>query len=712
MKFKWIPFVLIGYFLSMFVIGYFRRSRAWGDLDDGVSRLFGMNMNMTIAAVSGVIFLLCIWYLWKKRRDVRSLANQSAEDAAKKIEGQEQKKNDKNELAQRGYRWLPMVKYVIIGGFVSVLFGVVWPYLSSPPTPPPTIYFSEFLTHIEENKISDVFIVPVEGGTREIIGRYSADHSSFRTVDPGDNPGLVPLLRKHNVQILSEHTKKPSMLYALFMSLLPTLLVLGLLIFFISKMRAGGMGGTPFGKKKNSEVQKPKETFADVAGVTEAKEELQEVVEFLKDPKKFSRLGGRVPRGVLLIGPPGTGKTLLARAVAGEANTPFFSISGSEFVEVFVGVGASRVRDLFEQAQQKKTPCIIFIDEIDAVGRHRGAGMGGGNDEREQTLNQLLAQMDGFEQSSGIIVIAATNRPDILDPALLRPGRFDRQVVVDKPDLNGREAILRVHARGKPIANDVDLRNIAAGTSGFSGADLANLVNEAALFAARTNKTEIDVKDFSFAKHKVMSGAERKILISDEEKKITAYHEAGHTLTAKLLPGADPVDRVSIIPRGRALGMTIQQPENERYHATKAYLETMLMTMMGGRIAEELIFGAENITTGASNDLERATDMARQMVCKWAMSNLGHRTFGKQEEMVFLRREIANQKDYSEKTAVAIDREMRAITDDAYAKAQRLIGEHINILHGLAIALLEKETLEREEIDAIVNAALDKTAQS
>lgn len=711
MKFKWIALGVIGYFGSIFVIRYFRRSHAWEELDDGVSRL-GMNMNMTIAAVSGVIFLCCLLYFWKKWRAVRSLANQSAEDAAKKIEEKEQKKNDKDELNQKGYRWLPIVKYVIIGGFVSLLFGVVWPYLSSPPTPPPTIYFSEFLASVETNKISDVFIVPVEGGTREITGRYSADHSSFRTVDPGDNPGLVPLLRKHNVQILSAHAEKPSILYSLFISILPTLLFLGLFIFFISKMRTGGMGGTPFGKKKNSEVQKPKETFADVAGVNEAKEELQEIIEFLKDPKRFSRLGGRVPRGVLLIGPPGTGKTLLARAVAGEANTPFFSISGSEFVEVFVGVGASRVRDLFEQAQQKKTPCIIFIDEIDAVGRHRGAGIGGGNDEREQTLNQLLALMDGFEQSSGIIVIAATNRPDVLDPALLRPGRFDRQVVVDKPDINGREAILRVHARGKPLAADVDLRNIAAGTSGFSGADLANLVNEAALLAARKNKTEIDVRDFNFAKDKVVSGAERKILISAEEKKITAYHEAGHTLAAKLLPGTDPVNKVSIIPRGMALGMTIQQPENDRYHATMAYLKTMIMIMMGGRIAEELIFGAENITTGASNDLERATDMARKMVCKWAMGNLGHRTFGKQEEMVFLGREIANQKDYSEETAIAIDREVRAITDDAYEKAQRLITEHINILHSIAIALLEKETLEREEIDAIVNAVLNTTAQS
>jgi cell division protease FtsH len=443
-------------------------------------------------------------------------------------------------------------------------------------------------------------------------------------------------------------------------------------------------------------------TFADVAGVDEAKEELQEIIEFLKDPPKFQKLGGRIPKGVLLMGPPGTGKTLLARAIAGEASVPFFSISGSDFVEMFVGVGASRVRDLFEQGK-KHAPCIIFMDEIDAVGRHRGAGLGGGHDEREQTLNQLLVEMDGFESNEGVILIAATNRPDVLDPALLRPGRFDRQVVVARPDIRGREGILRVHTKKIPLDADVDLTVLARGTPGFSGADLANLVNEAALLAARQNKKTVCMKDFETAKDKVLMGVERKsIVISEEERKVTAYHEAGHTLVAKSLPGTDPIHKVTIIPRGRALGVTQQLPIDEKHNYPKEYLLNEIAIMMGGRVAEEVVFG--EITTGAGNDIERATELARKMVCEWGMSErMGPLTFGKREEMIFLGREIAQHQDYSEQTAVEIDREVKQIVMTNYEKAKVLIKERIAILHALAKALLEEEVLDASQIDAIVN---------
>jgi cell division protease FtsH len=490
------------------------------------------------------------------------------------------------------------------------------------------------------------------------------------------------------------------------LSWLPMLLFIGVWIFFMRQMQGGGVKALSFGKSR-ARLQTDKQTkvtFADVAGVDEAKEELQEIIEFLKDPPRFQKLGGRIPKGVLLMGPPGTGKTLLARAIAGEANTPFFSISGSDFVEMFVGVGASRVRDLFEQGK-KHAPCIIFVDEIDAVGRHRGAGLGGGHDEREQTLNQLLVEMDGFESNVGVILVAATNRPDVLDPALLRPGRFDRQVVVARPDIKGREGILRVHTKNIPLDTDVDLMLLARGTPGFSGADLANLVNESALLAARHNKQSVAMTDFENAKDKVIMGVERRsIVISEEDRKLTAYHEAGHALVAKVLPGTDPIHKVTIIPRGRALGMTQQLPIDEKHNYAKEYLLNQIAIMMGGRVAEELVFG--QITTGAGNDIERATDLARKMVCEWGMSEkLGPLTFGKREEMIFLGREIAQHKDYSEQTAVEIDREVKGIVMTNYDKAKALLIERMGILHALAKALLETESLDGPQIDAIMKRA-------
>jgi cell division protease FtsH len=473
------------------------------------------------------------------------------------------------------------------------------------------------------------------------------------------------------------------------------------------QMQGGGAKALSFGKSRARLLteKQNKVTFADVAGVEEAKEELQEIIEFLKEPQKFQKLGGRIPKGVLLMGPPGTGKTLLARAIAGEANVPFFSISGSDFVEMFVGVGASRVRDLFEQGK-KHAPCIIFMDEIDAVGRHRGAGLGGGHDEREQTLNQLLVEMDGFESNEGVILIAATNRPDVLDPALLRPGRFDRQVVVARPDVRGREAILKVHTRKIPLATDVELQVIARGTPGFSGADLANLVNEAALLAARQNKKYVDMVDFESAKDKVLMGVERRsIVISPEEKRVTAYHEAGHALVAKLQPGADPIHKVTIIPRGRALGVTQQLPIDEKHNWSREYLLSNIIILMGGRVAEELVIGS--ITTGAGSDIERATDLARRMVCEWGMSEtMGPLTFGKKEEMIFLGREIAQHQDYSEQTAVEIDREVRRMVMECYERAKELVKSRLEALHALAAALLEREVLDGREVDAIVSGAV------
>jgi cell division protease FtsH len=482
----------------------------------------------------------------------------------------------------------------------------------------------------------------------------------------------------------------------------PVLFLIGLWIFFMRQMQAGGNKALSFGKSKAKLLSgsAKKVTFKDVAGVDEAKLELHEIIEFLKEPQKFTKLGGKIPKGVLLMGPPGTGKTLLARAIAGEANAPFFSISGSDFVEMFVGVGASRVRDLFEQGK-KNAPCIIFIDEIDAVGRHRGAGLGGGHDEREQTLNQLLVEMDGFESNDGVILVAATNRPDVLDPALLRPGRFDRRVVVDLPDLKGREGILRVHTRNIPLAEDVDPTIIARGSPGFSGADLANLVNEAALNAARYDKKKVQMVDFEFAKDKVLMGVERKSMVmSDREKRNTAYHEAGHTIVAAILPAADPLHKVTIIPRGRALGVTQQLPIEDKYSYSKRYLDARLAVMMGGRIAEEIFIG--EITTGAGNDIERATATARKMVCEWGMSNLGPATFGKQEEAIFLGREFAQHRDYSEATAIEIDNEVRRILDQAYKMATDIITQHKNALDKIARKLLERETLEGWEVNQIL----------
>jgi cell division protease FtsH len=495
--------------------------------------------------------------------------------------------------------------------------------------------------------------------------------------------------------------------------LLPFLLIFGFWIFMLRQMQSGGNKALSFGKSRAKLLsnQQKRVTFKDVAGVEEAKEELQEIIEFLKEPQKFQKLGGRIPKGVLMMGPPGTGKTLLARAIAGEANVPFFSISGSDFVEMFVGVGASRVRDLFEQGK-KNAPCIIFIDEIDAVGRHRGAGLGGGHDEREQTLNQLLVEMDGFESNDGVILIASTNRPDVLDPALLRPGRFDRRVVVSRPDVRGREGILKVHTRKIPLGEDVDITIIARGTPGFTGADLANLVNEAALNAARYNKKVVAMYDFELAKDKVLMGAERKsMVISNEEKRVTAYHEAGHTLVGMKVPNADPVHKVTIIPRGMALGVTQQLPEGDRHNYTKEYLLGQISILMGGRIAEETFLG--NITTGASNDIEKATELARAMVCEYGMSELGPLTFGKKEEQIFLGREIAQHRDFSEETAIRIDSEVRKIVTEQYERATRIINENRDTMVRLAEVLLEYESLDGVQIRRIVaGLPLDDTTES
>ncbi len=496
---------------------------------------------------------------------------------------------------------------------------------------------------------------------------------------------------------------------------LPFLLLIGFLAFTLRQMQAGGNKALSFGKSRAKLLnnQQKRVTFKDVAGVEEAKEELQEIIEFLKDPQKFQKLGGRIPKGVLMVGPPGTGKTLLAKAIAGEANVPFFSISGSDFVEMFVGVGASRVRDLFEQGK-KNAPCIIFIDEIDAVGRHRGAGLGGGHDEREQTLNQLLVEMDGFESNDGVILVASTNRPDVLDPALLRPGRFDRRVVVGRPDVKGREGILKVHTRKIPLDENVDINVIARGTPGFTGADLANIVNEAALNAARFNKKVVTMSDFEIAKDKVLMGAERRsMVLSDHEKKLTAYHEAGHTLVGLKMPSADPVHKVSIIPRGMALGVTQQLPEADRHSYTKEYILSQISILMGGRLAEEIYFGADKITTGASNDIERATELARSMVCEYGMSELGPLTFGKKDEQIFLGREINQHRDYSEDTAILIDREVKKIIAEQYEKARNVLNENAEAMVRLSEALLELETLDSVQIRRVVaGLPLDGTDSS
>jgi len=562
--------------------------------------------------------------------------------------------------------------------------------------------YSEFMTRVDQGDVKEVtmYLAP---NSYELQGEYAKPaNKKFRTtIFKEDAPNLTKQLRDKQVAINVKEVRSGDWLIIL-LNALPLLLLVGFCLFLMRQMQAGGNKALSFGKSRARllSAQQKKVTFKDVAGTDEAKEELQEIIEFLKDPQKFQKLGGRIPKGVLLVGPPGTGKTLLARAIAGEANVPFFSISGSDFVEMFVGVGASRVRDLFEQGK-KNAPCIIFIDEIDAVGRHRGAGLGGGHDEREQTLNALLVEMDGFESNEGVILIAATNRPDVLDPALLRPGRFDRRVVVARPDVKGREEILRVHTRKKPIADDVDLSIIARGTPGFSGADLESLANEAALWAARQNRKFILMADFEMAKDKVLMGVERKSLIlSDEEKKNTAYHEAGHAIVAAMTPGADPVHKVTIIPRGMALGLTMQLPTDDKHSYTKEHLEGMLAVLMGGRTAEEMFLG--HITTGAGNDIERATDIARNMVCEWGMSELGPLAFGKKEEAIFLGREIAQHRDFSEATAVDIDKEVKRIVNIAYESAKNIQNTNRDVLERIAQGLLEREVLDANEVRMLI----------
>ncbi|MBQ9405277.1 MAG: ATP-dependent zinc metalloprotease FtsH [Desulfovibrio sp.] len=560
------------------------------------------------------------------------------------------------------------------------------------------IAYTDFLSQVENGHLLSVTI---QGHT--LTGR-TADGKSVQTYAPHD-PGLMGRLLEKKVEVKAEPPEDQPWYMTLLVSWFPMLLLVGVWVFFMRQMQNGNGKAMSFGRSRArllNQEEGDRVTFADVAGVDEAKDELSEVVEFLSNPRKFTRLGGRIPKGVLLVGPPGTGKTLLARAVAGEAGVPFFSISGSDFVEMFVGVGASRVRDLFVQGK-KNAPCLIFIDEIDAVGRQRGAGLGGGHDEREQTLNQLLVEMDGFESNEGVILIAATNRPDVLDPALLRPGRFDRQVVVPTPDLRGRRSILEVHTKRTPLDADVDLETLARGTPGFSGADLENLVNEAALQAAKQDQDKLDMRDFEYAKDKVLMGRERRSLIlSDEEKRITAYHEGGHALAARLLPGSDPVHKVTIIPRGRALGVTMQLPEEDRHGYSRTYLRNNLVVLLGGRVAEELIF--DDITTGASNDIERVTRMARKMVCEWGMSEaVGTISIGETGEEIFIGREWVQNKNYSEDTARLVDAEVKRIVEEAHSRCRTLLHDNEETLHRIAQALLERETLTGEELDLLMD---------
>jgi cell division protease FtsH len=563
--------------------------------------------------------------------------------------------------------------------------------------------YSEFMAKVDAGDIKEVTLY-LSPNSYEVQGEYlrPANTKFVVTVFKEAAPDLVKQLKDKGAMIKGMKEVRSGDWILILLNAAPLILLVGFCLFLMRQMQAGGNKALSFGKSRARllSAQQKKATFKDVAGTDEAKEELQEIIEFLKDPQKFQKLGGRIPKGVLLVGPPGTGKTLLARAIAGEANVPFFSISGSDFVEMFVGVGASRVRDLFEQGK-KNAPCIIFIDEIDAVGRHRGAGLGGGHDEREQTLNALLVEMDGFESNEGVILIAATNRPDVLDPALLRPGRFDRRVVVARPDVKGREEILRVHTRKVPLADDVELSIIARGTPGFSGADLANLVNEAALWAARQNRKVVMQVDFEMSKDKVMMGVERRsMILSDEEKKNTAYHEAGHALVAAMTPGADPVHKVTIIPRGMALGLTMQLPEDDKHTYTREYLEAMLAVLMGGRSAEEIFLG--HITTGAGNDIERATDLARNMVCEWGMSELGPLAYGKKDEAIFLGREITQHRDYSEDTAIQIDKEVKRIVNGGYENAKRLLSNNRETLERIAQALLEREVIDANEVKMLM----------
>jgi cell division protease FtsH len=601
---------------------------------------------------------------------------------------------------------LNLYKSLFVWLFIGIMIILLFNLLSSPKKMEQEMIFSEFMTKLEAGEVEEVTIKgnsltgQLKGG--KMFKTYTAEY-----------PDLVKVLRSNNVKITVKPEEQNPWYWNLFFSWGPIIFLAAIWIFFMRQMQTGGNKALSFGKARAKLVSEKsvKVTFADVAGIEEAKGEVQEIIDFLKDPQKFQKLGGKIPKGVLLVGAPGTGKTLLARAIAGEAGVPFFSISGSDFVEMFVGVGASRVRDLFEQAK-KNAPCIIFIDEIDAVGRHRGAGLGGGHDEREQTLNQLLVEMDGFESNQGVIILAATNRPDVLDPALLRPGRFDRQVFVPQPDLKGRLEIIKVHTRSIPVDERVDLEKIARGTPGFSGADLENLVNEAALLAARKSKSKVEMSDFEAAKDKVLMGVERKsMIISETEKKNTAYHEAGHALVAKLTPGTDPLHKVSIIPRGRALGVTQQLPIDDRYTYSQDYLMKALSVLLGGRAAEEIAL--KQTTTGAGTDLERATELARKMVTEWGMSEkLGPLTFGKKDEQIFLGREIAKHKDYSEKTAIDIDEEVKRIVIEAYDISKKLLTENHDLLNALAKALLEKETMDGPEIDALIQEVeLKRTVQ-
>jgi cell division protease FtsH len=558
-----------------------------------------------------------------------------------------------------------------------------------------SISYSDLLHRAQDGKIKDIVI---DGNT---VTGHLTNNDQFHTTVPANDPEMYPLLMSHGVSITNKD-QNGNYWVSMLVSVAPFALLLGLWFFLLRQMQSGGNKAMSFGKSRARllSMQQKKVTFKDVAGVDEAKEELKEIIEFLREAQKFQRLGGRIPKGVLLVGPPGTGKTLLARAVAGEANVPFFSISGSDFVEMFVGVGASRVRDLFEQGK-KNAPCIIFIDEIDAVGRHRGAGLGGGHDEREQTLNQLLVEMDGFESNDGVILIAATNRPDVLDPALLRPGRFDSRVIVDRPDIRGREEVLRVHSKKVPMAEDVNLNILARGTPGFSGADLANMVNEAALTAARYNRKAVHMYDFEVAKDKVLMGAERKsMLLTDDEKRDTAYHEAGHVLVAAKRKHADPLHKVTIIPRGMALGVTMHLPEEDKHTVTRDYLETQLAILMGGRCAEEIFMNRQ--TTGAGNDIVRATELSRKMVCEYGMSDLGPLTYGKKEQEVFLGRDIAQARDYSDDTAKQIDVAVRKFVDEAYQSAYHILQENSDVMHRMSLALLERETLDKVEIDLLI----------
>ncbi|SDB46175.1 membrane protease FtsH catalytic subunit [Pseudidiomarina indica] len=595
-----------------------------------------------------------------------------------------------------------MAKNLILWLVIAVVLMTVFNNFSQSGAANQQVAYSQFINQVHNGGVRSV---DIDG---RVITAQSRSGEQFTTVVPTQHdPKLLDDLIENNVVVRGKLPEEPSILAQIFISWFPMLLLIGVWIFFMRQMQGGGgRGAMSFGKSKARLMSEDqiKTTFADVAGCDEAKEEVSELVEYLRDPSKFQNLGGKIPKGVLMVGPPGTGKTLLAKAIAGEARVPFFSISGSDFVEMFVGVGASRVRDMFEQAK-KAAPCIIFIDEIDAVGRQRGAGLGGGHDEREQTLNQMLVEMDGFEGNEGIIVIAATNRPDVLDPALLRPGRFDRQVVVGLPDVRGREQILRVHMRKVPLGNDVDPSVIARGTPGFSGADLANLVNEAALFAARTNKKVVAMEEFEQAKDKILMGTERRSLVmTEEEKAMTAYHEAGHAIVGRLVPEHDPVYKVSIIPRGRALGVTMYLPEQDRVSHTKQHLESMISSLFGGRIAEQLIYGNDKVTTGASNDIERATQIARKMVTQWGLSDkMGPLLYADDEGEVFLGRSVTQHKHMSDETARAIDQEIKSFIDRNYDRAKRILEENIDILHSMKDALMKYETLDADQIDDLMN---------